>query len=90
MKRPVDSHTPERQPSSRVDRFMDGTGASIQHFSKQILGALPYRPFSVPGTPGHHSLKSIGIPSRVSGILKLMALINQKTSLGLRRKEPEL
>ena len=69
---------------------MDGAGGSIQHFSKQILRSLPYRLFSVPGTPSYHSLKSIKISSRASQRPKVMGIINQKTSFGLRRKGPEL
>lgn len=65
-----------------------------------MLGAVPatasrfwvllYRLFKCTGTPGHQSLKSLGISSRVTGILKLRFVINQKASFPLRKEEPEL
>lgn len=37
--------TRPREPAQWQDHFMDDAGGSIKHFSKQILGALLYRPF---------------------------------------------
>lgn len=61
-------------------------GYKIQHTASSYCTDLS----SVPGTPGHQSLESLGISSRVTWILKLMSIMNQKTYLALRKEKPEL
>lgn len=83
-------HTPtESQPSGRIISWMMlGAVSSISASRFWVLSCTDLS--SVPGTLGHQSLKSLGIFSRVTWILKLTSIINQKTFLALRKEEPEL